>query len=344
MFKKLYLSICILTLVSAASFAQSLDIHFNGMGFLDNREYKEFVERSRTYSGTRTTLDLGINLDSVNHFVVGVNGIHEFGAKPFFLTVDPVFYYKHEGKNWLFNAGEFPREGVVSDYPRALLNDTLMYYRPNVQGLLARYRNPYGFETFWIDWVSRQTQTDREQFLFGAEGKYMPNPYGPFYVKHYFLLMHDAGAEILLPGDHINDNGGAQVRLGLDLTKKQRFFDSVSVEAGAMISLERSRGVDGFQTPKGFVSSLYLSYKNRIALFDEFYKGDGHHIVYGDSYYVMKTYNRLDFILTPFLFKGIKGQFVFSFHQTPESLGSNQEVFRVTYDLGRKTLVRWKDE
>ena len=60
----------------------TLDFDFSGLGFLDNREYKDFVARSRTYSGTRTALDLGLNLDSLNHFIVGVDAIHEFGAKP----------------------------------------------------------------------------------------------------------------------------------------------------------------------------------------------------------------------------------------------------------------------
>ena len=58
----------------------TLDVNFNGLGFMDNREYKDFVARSRTYSGTRTALDFGLNIDSLNHFVVGVNAIHEFGA------------------------------------------------------------------------------------------------------------------------------------------------------------------------------------------------------------------------------------------------------------------------
>lgn len=343
MIKNIYSAVLLCLLISSTSIAQTVDVHFNGLGFLDNHEYKEFVDRSHTYSGTRLALDFGLNLDTLNHFVIGVNGLHEFGAQPFFRKVDPVAYYRYQSRNWLFSAGEFPREGLIDNYPRALLNDTLRYYRPNVEGLLARYRNAHGYETFWLDWVSRQTATDREQFLFGASGKFMPRAGGSFYIAHYFLLMHDAGAEVLLPGDHINDNGGAQVRLGLDLTRKQSVFDSLTVEAGGMLSLERSRGIDGFQTPKGFVASIYASY-HRIALFDEFYTGQGHHIVYGDSYFTQPTYNRIDVIYTPFLFKGVKGQFVFSFHQTQISQASNQQVFRISYDLGRKTIAKFKGE
>src|SRR5581483_7485836 len=131
MIKKLYLLILFSFITSIAAMAQTtLDVNFNGLGFLDNREYKDFVVRSRTYSGMRTALDLGLNIDSMNHFVVGANAIHEFGAQPYFLTVNPVAYYNFTGKHWLFFAGEFPREGNLSNYPRALLNDTLRYYRP----------------------------------------------------------------------------------------------------------------------------------------------------------------------------------------------------------------------
>lgn len=346
MFKKVYLFVFISAITTATAFAQqSVDVNFNGLGYLDNREYKAFIPRSRTYSGTRTALDFGLNLDSLNHFIVGVNGLHEFGAKPFFGDVSPVAYYKFESRTWLFNAGAFPREGLVTNFPRALLNDTLRYFRPNIQGLLARYTNEKGnfTETGFIDWLSRQTDVDREQFMFGAEGKYQPNLYGPFYVSHYFFLMHDAGAAILLPNDHINDNGGFEIRLGLDFTHKQTTFDSLSFEAGTLVSLQRERGVNGFKTPAGFVASVYLSHK-RFALFEEFYHGQGSYINYGDSYYEKPTYNRIDLIYTPFLYKHLKGQFIASFHFSPGQFNDNQEVFRVTYDLGRKVIARFKDD
>jgi|SRR6185503_4211718 len=339
--KKFYLTLFVSIITATASLAQTIDVDFNGLGFLDNREYKDFVVRSRTYSGTRTALDFGLNIDSLNHFIVGVNTMHEFGAIPFFIKVDPIAYYHFQSAHWLFNAGEFPRAGLLDNYPRALLNDTLMYYRPNVEGLMARYQTAHFMEMGWIDWVSRQTAVQREQFLFGFQGKYRPSLSGPFYVSHFAFIMHDAGAEVLLPGDHINDNGGAQVRLGLDFTNKQHLLDSLSFEAGGMVSFQRSRGIDGFQIPKGFVASAYGSY-HRFAAFDEFYAGQGSYINYGDAFYEKKFYDRLDLIYTPFIASGLKGQFVFSIHRTP-GFTSNQEVFRVTYDLGRKKIAKFRD-
>ena len=83
MIKKLYLLTFLSFFACSVSIAQTtLDVNFNGLGFLDNREYKDFVSRSRTYSGTRTALDFGLNIDTLNSFVVGANAIHEFGAIP----------------------------------------------------------------------------------------------------------------------------------------------------------------------------------------------------------------------------------------------------------------------
>jgi hypothetical protein len=340
MHKKIYLLVATV-LISRAAAAQTVDVHFNGSVFFDNREYKESLIRSRTYSGTRLALDFGLNLDSANRFVFGANGLHEFGAKPYFLKVNPVAYFNHNGKNWLFNAGMFPREDLLTDYPRALLNDTLRYFRPNVEGLYAQYHTNNFKEAVWIDWTSRQTDTEREQFLFGFSGKYQPFAKGPLYISNYFFLLHDAGPAIPIPDDHIRDNGAIQIKLGANLSHKT-FLDSLSIEAGGMMSFERERNVSGFKKPTGFVANAFLSYK-RFALYDEFYKGDGHNVSYGDAYYQYKTYNRLDIIYTPFLYKGLTGQFILSFHQTPLSGGSNQEAFRLSYDLGRKRIARFKD-
>jgi len=96
------------------------------------------------------------------------------------------------------------------------------------------------------------------------------------------------------------------------------------------------------KTPTGFIASAYGSY-GRFSAFNEFYAGQGSHINYGDAFYEKKVYDRLDLTYTPFLYKHIKGQFVFSIHKTP-GFTSNQEVFRVTFDLGRKILARFKDD
>jgi hypothetical protein len=219
---KLYLLLCFLLLSTGSLFAQTtFDIHYNGFAFLDDHEYDALIPLRKTISGIRSELDLGLNPDSLNHFVVGINALHEFGGTPVFVTANPVAYYAFNNSHWLFNAGEFPREGLLTQYPRALLNDTLNYYRPNVEGLLLRHTNDFGYETLWIDWLSRQTATNRNMFLAGQLGRFQPDVGGVLYLSHFFMFMHDAGTKPLLPNENIQDNGGAQVRLGLDLSHKQ---------------------------------------------------------------------------------------------------------------------------
>lgn len=333
---KFFPGIFLLLMLSISAFGQSVDIHVDGYGFFDNREYKAFTPRSKTYSGTRLSLDAGLNIDSANHFRVGMNALHEFGGKDFFYEVKPVIYYSYDRQGWLFNIGMFPRQNLVSDYPIALLNDTLNYYKPNIEGMLARYQGKKGNISLWIDWISRQTETAREQFIFGTSGKYIPFENKGVFVSHYFMMLHDAAASVPDPERPLQDNGAAQVTIGVDLSRNTA-FDSLTIEAGGLLSLERVRGISGFSKPVGFVAAMHLTHKN-FSVTDRLYIGEGHHIIYGDSFYTKKAYNRLDLSWAPFLFNNIEGRFIFSFHQSPGNWGDNQQAFSLRYNIGRKTL------
>ncbi len=81
------------------------------------------------------------------------------------------------------------------------------------------------------------------------------------------------GAAVLTPDDHILENGGVQVRLGLDLTKKQKLLDSLTIEAGDMITFARVRGIDGWQTVKGICIKLLCRLTDNLAILNEFYDG-----------------------------------------------------------------------
>jgi len=319
----------------------TLDIHFNGFAFLDDHEYDALIPLRKTISGTRTAIDLGYNVDSLNHFIVGTNALHEFGAKPYFLTANPVAYYSYTGKHWLFNAGEFPRQDLLTQYPRALLNDTLQYYRPNVEGLLLRNKSKYGYETGWIDWISRQTPTERNQFMAGELGTFIPVPGHPFYISHYFLFEHNAGSKSDTAAN-IQDSGGGQIRLGLDFSHRT-VFDSLKFEAGGMGTVHRTRSLYQFHVSRGFVASIYVSYK-RFSIFDEFYKGDPNYLTFADPFYIKPIYNRLDFIYSAFTGRHLKGQFILGLHQSPGRLTDSQPGFKVIYDIGRKTLARFSDD
>jgi len=318
----------------------TIDIHFNGFAFLDDHEYDALIPLRKTISGTRTEIDMGYNVDTLNHFVVGVNPLHEFGGIPFYVQVNPVAYYSYTGQHWLYNMGEFPRDNLLP-FPRALLNDSVQYYRPFVEGGLLRNTNKFGTETAFIDWISRQTPTQRNEFMAGEIIKLAPNPGHAFYIAEYLLFEHDAGSKSDTAAP-IQDQGGYQIRLGLDYSHRG-YFDSLKFEAGYMFTEHRIRSEFSWQTSDGFVASVYISHK-RISIFDEFYKGDPNYLTFGDPFYSKTIYNRMDIMYTAFIGKHLKGQFFMDLHQSPSHLTDSEPGFRVVYDIGRKVIARFKDD
>lgn len=338
--KKFGFGIILIFLLSQASLkAQILEGNFNYFGFMDNREYANSNRFPQTIFGNRISPELGLKLDSFNKIRVGFNALYEFGSQKnaFFDKVDPVIYYQHDKNNFSFYIGSFPRLNLLDNYPRGLLKDTLNYYRPNIEGMLAKYQTDKFRETVWLDWTSRQTNNDKETFLFGLSGMYKPST---FFVSHYLYVFHNAGASIPIPGDFLQDNGGVQAEIGFDFSKKG-LLDSLTISAGAMMSIERTRAVSSsFTTPIGFVSNIYAGYK-KFSIQNTFYSGEGHQIIYGDTFYTSKTYNRVDLGWAPIKSKNLEGKFVFSYHFV-DGVTDNQQAFFLRYNIGGSKSLKKK--
>ncbi|MDA9555020.1 hypothetical protein N9R54_02180 [Pelobium sp.] len=329
--KKIILGLTILLSLTTTLKAQVIEGNFNYFGFMDNREYARSKRFSQTIFGNRLSPEIGLKLDSFSRMRVGFNALYEFGSQKnkFYDKVAPVVYYEYKKGIINFFIGAFPRLNLVDNFPRGLFKDTLNYYRPNVEGMLVKFENSKFRETVFLDWTSRQTNTDKETFLFGLSGKYKP---GLVYLTHYAFMYHNAGAAIPIPGDFLQDNGGATAEIGIDLSHHTA-LDSLTISAGGMVSFERTRAISSsFNIPKGFISNLYASYR-KFSVQNTFYAGQGHHIIYGDPFYTSKTYDRVDLGFTPIKFKNIEGKFVFSYHFLDGVL-DNQQAFFLRYNIG----------
>lgn len=328
--KLIFIVLFFITLrISAQEVEGSLDLHT----FADNREYAKSSRFSQTIFGVRLSPELGLLLDSAHRIRVGFNALHEFGSSKFTDKIEPVVYYEFDKQNWNFYMGVFPRHKLLSDYPRAVLADTFNYYRPNVEGMLLKYENQYWRQLLFIDWTSRQTATDRENFIFGLSGRFKK---GLFFVSHYAMMLHNAGPAIPIPGDHLEDNGALAVKAGLDLSGRT-FLDSLTVNVGGLMSFERVRTIGGWNTPKGLLLELQMEYR-RFGVTNSFYNGERHSIKYGDQFYTAKTYNRTDLSWRPKLYRGLEGQFTLSFHFL-EGVIDSQQAFGIRYSIsGSKSL------
>ncbi|NRF38012.1 NAD(P)-dependent oxidoreductase [Pedobacter foliorum] len=332
---KILLTIVLLTSAITNIYAQEVEGNLNIHTFADNREYARSNRFSQTIFGVRFSPEVGLLLDSTHRIRVGFNALHEFGSSKFTDKIDPVVYYQYVKQNWNFNMGVFPRREYLSDFPRAVLTDTLNYYRPNVEGMLLKFENENWKQLLFIDWTSRQTATARENFIFGLSGRYKKDM---FFISHYAMMLHDAGPAINIPGDHIRDNGALVAKIGLDFGHKT-FLDSLTFNTGGLMSFERERSVGGWRTPKGILLEMFAEY-HRFGITNSFYKGEAHHIMYGDQFYTAKTYNRLDLSWRPKIYKGIEGQFTLSFHFL-DGVVDSQQAFAIRYNIsGSKSLKK----
>nr|MBC7613855.1 hypothetical protein [Pseudopedobacter sp.] len=334
--KYLFCFVTLLTTIHNQIKAQVIEGQFSYFGFLDNREYARSGRFSQTIFGNRISPEIGFKLDSSSRIRVGFNALYEFGSKnnKFFDDVQPVIYYQYQHKSTEFIVGSFPRVGLLDDYPRSLLSDTLNYYRPNIEGLLTKFETENFRETIWLDWTSRQSNTNRETFLFGFSGKYK---FKPFFISHYAYMFHNAKAAISFPGDFVEDNGAVMAELGVDLSHRG-ILDSLIFSVGGIMSIERNRSLtSSFDLPKGFISNVYLGYK-KFSLQNTFYAGQGHQVINGDQFYTSKNYDRIDLGWTALKAKNLEGKFIFSYHFV-DGVTDNQQAFLLRYNLfGSKKL------
>jgi hypothetical protein len=280
-------------------------------GFFDNREYFNPYIIPQTIFGENLTAEAGFSINPENRFMTGLSYTFENGSKEGGFHPDPILYFRGDWKPATFIIGAFPRYQLFSQ-PLAMLTDTLLYYRPNVEGMFLEFRRDWGYHNIWIDWTSRQTDVINEEFLLGATGMIRK---GIFFYRHHFLMAHFAGPGIDTANHHLRDNGGVNVMPGLDLGKILP-FDTAIISTGFLMSYDRVRSVYDMQFMWGWLTDLNVQYKG-FGLHGIYYRGDGQQFAYGDGFYKSGNYGRTDLYFTKSYRSHITGRLEFSMHFLP---------------------------
>ncbi|MFC2089620.1 hypothetical protein ACFLT1_02495 [Bacteroidota bacterium] len=294
---------------SFPGYTQSFSWNAGYDGFLDNREYFT-IDNPQTIFGARAWGELGADIATDHRFRVGLNYLYELGANATDYLPDVTMYYRYDNRKFDFYIGSFPRRSLLTN-SLAFLSDTLNYFRPNIHGTYLGYSGKGWRQYVFIDWTSRQSEERYERFIFGTAGHVH---FGSFFIENYLLMAHLAGKAIVEPGFHLRDNGGFNVNAGMDLSDYLP-LDTLMFKAGALVSLDRIRGVDpGWQTPAGFLGQLEARYKS-VGISGLYYIGQGHTFFYGDPFYKLNNYGRLDLYLMPLRtsFVNLKINFILHF-------------------------------
>lgn len=316
----LYLIFTLLLLSEMTAISQKFEWAAGFDGFLDNREYFS-IDIPQTIFGSRIRGEIGAGLDEVHRFRFGLDYLYEFGYQTDAHPPDVTMYYRYDNSKVNFQVGAFPRMNLLH-YPISLLSDTLRYYRPNIEGVYLGYRGEWGYQNVFIDWTSRQTDNAPERFIFGFSGQVQK---GLLFLSHHLVMGHFAGKGIPEPDHHLRDNGGFDLNLGADLSQKV-FLDSLTFSAGTLVSLDRTRGVDErWQTPAGFVGQFSALYK-WFGIDGLLYQGKGHTFLYGDPFYRLEQYGRVDFYYMPFHNKHVNLKINFVLHFAKGQIDYSQQI------------------
>lgn len=336
-FKRFCVAFFILSLfniVVKAQFKEKTELFVEFTQILDNREYFNSFIRPQTILGASSNLIFKAEVDQGHSLNAGFYYLYEYGHRMDAHRPKLNLFYEYQSSGYEFYFGSFPRKNVL-EYPKALITDTLNYYRPNVEGGLAKIKWAFGEETIWCDWTSRQTDTVKETFLAGFSGKMK---FGMFYFDHYAYMYHSAGAAIRDPNDPIRDNGGGAAYAGIDLSEVTE-LDELQFDLGMLVSYDRFR-----PNPYGFTRGAMFrakAYYKTLGIDASYYRGDKVELYYGDKFYRSGNYARID--LMWFLYKGekVQAKINLAFHITEEGLDSSQQFFiHVLYSPFSKKQVK----
>ena len=324
--KKLLIIFFSLSALWATSQNFEYKVLFEGIG--DNREFFNDYGYPQTILGTRTAFEGGVSAN--NHKLrLGFSYLHEFGSETDAQKIKPTIYYQFGNQKIDFLFGSFSRRDKI-DFPLAMLTDTLLYYRPNIEGMYGKYRWEWGWQSGFIDWVSRQTEIKSEIFTAGTSGEISAKN---FFLQNYILMTHDAIPSIRTPEVHIEDYLGFAIQAGIR-TNENSAFDGY-IKAGVLGSSFRQRSVtDGYVNAASFFAEAKGKYK-KFGVKSVLSSGGGHKFAYGDRFYRAKNYWRTDAIWYLINHEKVKGIFNFSFHVIDWEELNNQQQLSIIYVFGQ---------
>lgn len=286
----------------------------------DNREYYSEFGFPQTIFGARIDASVLFGIDSLNHFAAGLNYMYEHGSSLFARPLQVDLYYRFEGQKLAMLFGSFQRKGRI-DLPLIHLNDTLAYYRPNIEGALLSYTGRAGEATGFIDWTGRVTEQQRETFLAGFMSKLW---LGKFFLAPTFLMYHNAKSYNPVDSIPIQDNGILSLLAGARYESPGGSW-SLTGSTGFVSSYNRIRP-GSFSWGRGILSDINFRY-SVFGLEGVYYFGTSINFEYGDPFYRSGNYGRIDMYVDPFKNPNIDSKIGWNLHFLPgEGVFHSQQV------------------
>lgn len=338
------LILTILSVLSSGIMAQDILWDVDLTGFFDNREYKYPGQTSQTFFGTRLSPEIGIGvLNNKHRIMVGGSWIQPMGAKKDEGSLDLTAYYHYESPKFKMSFGSFARTQLIETLPAFLQYDSLTIFRPNITGALFQYIGHKGYGEIYIDWRQMQTEKRREAFIIVGSGRWQP---GIFYAGGNIVMNHLARSKNATEGQSVTDDMVVHPYVGLNLTRFVSPLDSLTIQCGYLLSLERNRGIGTWHHPQSITAEMLAEWRF-IGLKNTFYAGGNQQPFYpqlgsqlnqGDPFYQAKLYNRTDIYFYFFRNRFVNCMASVNFHTTRSHVDLQQQLI-VRFNLNNES---WK--
>lgn len=250
----------------------------------DNREYDcSGFSPSMTILGARLTPSAGLRIydseTSVHRLMLGIDIMKDFGASPVsgeaagqvpapgssgrpsadetsssLLNLDLfreiIFYYswvKSFAKTRMtLTAGIFPRKEMEGKYSTAFFSDSLVFYDPNLEGIILKFRRPRAYYEVGCDWMGKYGTARRERFMVFSSGEAALS--GILKLGYSGYMYHFAGCENVWG---VVDNILLNPYIGLDLSRKTG-LQRLEISLGWLQSMQNDRrNVGNYVFPHG---------------------------------------------------------------------------------------------
>jgi hypothetical protein len=332
-----FLVFCFIVITTEAA-SQDKNWEVGVLSFFDNGEFgRSAFKIPQTMTGVVISPEIGLGWDSVHRISLGINLLHEFGSVRSIDRNYPTAYYYFNKQPSRFIMGAFPRSYALEKYPRIFFQDSISYYRPNINGIFWELANGQNYINLWLDWTSRQTERTNEAFFIGFSGRYNQ---GVFFVQHFGYMFHFAGKMNPVEEEALHDNILLLTSAGFDLSKNS-IFSKLEADAGWVVDFERSRADQtGWIRQNGLHVNMNIEYRS-IGLLNTFYKGrgnmfyykdHGNNLYWGDPLYQAKMYNRSDIYLTFLNRSKVNLKLVYSFHFVENRI-YHEQILKFSVDL-----------
>ncbi|MDR3329108.1 MAG: hypothetical protein LBS63_03235 [Prevotellaceae bacterium] len=320
-----------------AAHAQGVLYKAEVRSFFDNTEFgTSNVQMPQTMAGTHLAPEVGMGWGEQHRIFVGLDAMHEWGSNKAVDFFDPIAYYQFSGKLFRAYVGAFPRSLALGRYPRMFFQDSVLNYRPIVNGVFWELLHGESYLNLWLDWASRQAPDRHEAFFMGWSARCS---YGVLYAQHFGYMFHFAGTMHPIVDEGLHDNGVVLTSLGVDFADKAG-IEKLEANLGWSVGLERDRSLGEWHRPQGVLSEIRVEYKG-VGAFNTYYNGGSQQVFYsdhasdlywGDPIYRSREYNRTDFYINFVKTDVVHIKLIYSLHFT-EQTAYHEQGLQVTFAL-----------